>query len=46
MDVDNNKTKKQIELGRNRGIPKTQLGFSLDQYFVNWFGLAWPILLV
>jgi hypothetical protein len=28
----NNKTTKQ-QLGRNRGIPKTQLGFSLDQHF-------------
>jgi hypothetical protein len=26
----NNKQK----LGRNRGIPKTQLGFSLDQYII------------
>jgi hypothetical protein len=24
--------KKSKKLGRNRGIPKTQLGFSLDQY--------------
>ena len=30
-DKKNKKNKKTRQLGRNRGIPKTQLGFSLDQ---------------
>jgi hypothetical protein len=31
MVVETNKKAKERQLGRNRGIPKTQLGFSLDQ---------------
>jgi hypothetical protein len=30
--VGDGKKEKKKKLGRNRGIPKTQLGFSLDQY--------------
>jgi hypothetical protein len=31
-DKKTTKQQQQKTLGRNRGIPKTQLGFSLDQY--------------
>jgi hypothetical protein len=33
-----NKTKKK--LGRNKGIPKPQLGFSLDQYLKTQLGFS------
>jgi hypothetical protein len=33
MVGDKNKTTTTTKLGKNRGIPKTQLGFSLDQKF-------------
>jgi hypothetical protein len=34
MVVETNKKAKSKKLGRNRGIPKSQLGFSLDQKMI------------